>query len=779
MKNQNEPTRLARLIALITLPLLISAHAMAIGIIIPIPRPDVPVSVPPTLQSIDVSGEIKNDVARTRITQVFHNPNPRPVEADFYFPVPDGADITDFVLYMNGKPVKGEVLDKDKAQEIYRDIVRKLRDPGLVEWADKNLFRVRIFPIPAHGEQKIEIELSQALTADQGYYRYVLPMKSARHPAASTPLAKAKIDLTIEADSPVRNVYSPTHKIDTTTPNPHRVNVTIKEIQADEQKDFILYYEKSNKDIAVSLLAHRTAPSEGFFSLRISPPWDANATTAPKSQPADYVFVIDSSGSMAEGAKIDQARKALRYCVGLLGPADRFNVIRFSTTVDLFKPDLLPALPENRAAATEWIDGIQARGGTNISEALKTSLAQRSDKTTTSSSETNNTASSLFTVVFLTDGLPTVGQTSPDVIIKDVEKQSGGNVRIFSFGVGNDVNTRLLDSIADSTRAASEYVAPDADLELPVSRFFDKVSRPALFNLELKIPGAGVTEIYPARLPDLFYGTELTVFGRYKNSGPSPIILSGTIAGKTQEYQFEKIFPEISDANPFVEKLWATRKVAWLIDEVRKAGESKELRKEIEELAHKYSIVTPYTSFLAMEDSAAAPLPASRNNLFLFGQRNARVDESKSPAASPALSAGRPAISEAMDFKRQSGERAVQTAQHINRMKTADTISPGALEATASDQKTIGGKTFIMKNGVWKDTKITDTKDSSIKIIYLSDAWFQISEHFPQIQDFLSLGEQVHILMGNNTVLQIGTEGLDSIDEATKMRLQSVILETY
>lgn len=775
MNRKIAATKTARLIILLTLHLIISSHAMGIGIIIPIlpprPRPPVPVSAPPVLKSVDISGEVKNNIARTRITQVFHNPNPRPVEADFYFPVPDGADITDFVLYMNGKPVKGEVLNKDKARETYRDIVRRLRDPGLVEWSEKNLFRVRIFPIPAHGDQKLEIELTEALTADQGYYRYHVPLKSASHPADSSPPSLA-VKVAIEADSPVRNVYSPTHKIETSTSDSKRVTALLKDGKAAHQQNFILYYEQSAEDIAVSLLAHRTTGTEGFFSLRISPPWDAEATTAPKS-PGEYVFVIDSSGSMAEDDKIDQARKALRYCVGLLRPTDRFNVIRFSTTVESFKPDILPASPENRMAAADWIDALQARGGTNISDALQTALAQRNISATTSSSETAITGNSVFTVVFITDGLPTIGETSPDAIIKAVEEQSGGNVRVFTFGVGNDVNTRLLDSIADSTRAASDYVPPEADLEVPVSRFFDKVSRPALYNLELKIPGAGVSEIYPVRLPDLFYGTELAVFGRYKTPGLSPIILTGTIAGEMQQFRFEKVFPDSTDKNPFIEKLWATRKVAWLLDEVRKAGESGELQNEIEELAHKYGIVTPYTSFLAMDDKASGPQLAAGQRTGQGRQVRYFVNEGTASSLNP--TAGKAPASQSMDFKADSGAGAVQTARRLQQMKSAETVSPSAPSTAADQSKTIGDKTFIQKNGVWSDTAITGTEKTTIKIKYLSDAWFQLSDDFPEIRDFLSVGEDVRVLLGSDAILHISAEGLDSIDDPTALQLKSAI----
>lgn len=779
MKLHADPKRLFQSLILLTLIMPLSNIALGIGIIIPIPIPRPQAAIPPTLKSVNVTSHIQNDIAKTRVTQVFHNPNLLPVEADFYFPTPDGADITDFILFMDGKPVKGEVLDKDKAQSIYRDIVRKLRDPGLVEWSGKNLFRVRLFPIPARGDQKIEIQITQPLTADQGYYRFNVPLKYPLHNGASSSPPTVDLQISIESDPPVRNVYSPTHKLETNTSDTRSLTVTVADDNPASNgrdgahlvnQDFLLFYEHSDKPISVSLLSHKSKNTEGFFTLRISPPWDAQGTTTPQASPGNYVFVIDSSGSMVEGDKIEQARKALRYCVSLLKPTDRFNIVRFSTTVESFKPDLLPASPDNRRAAVYWIDELQARGGTNISEALKAALAQRKTKSSENWFQTDTTANSIFTVVFLTDGLPTVGETAPEAILKAVKEQSGDNVRIFTFGVGHDVNTRLLDFIANSTRAASEYVSPAADLEVPVSRFFDKISRPALFNLELKIPGVGVSEIYPTQLPDLFYGTELAVMGKYKTSGPSPIILSGTIAGKRQEYRFEKVFPDSNETNRFVEKLWATRKVAWLLDELRKSGESTELKKEIEETALKYSIVTPYTSYLAMPDEVPSAQPPDLRAGVADIRRKGRYKNSGRPSSADKLMS-------MSNFKAESGAGAVQAAQQVQQMKTAEIVPSTDVMDNEAVQKAVNGKLFINENGVWKDSAIAGTEKSGIKIKYLSDAWFQISETYPELRDYLAVGEQIQVLVADDMVLHIGPEGLDTIDNPTNTLLKTTIVK--
>jgi len=744
-------TSVASIVFLILLTTCISPQAHAIGIIVPrIPDIDVPL-----LESATINAVIDNNIARTRITQVFRNNNSRPVEADYFFPVPNGADITDFVLYVNGKPVKGEVLDKDQAHYLYRDIVRRMKDPGLIEWKEKNLFRVRVFPIPAHGEQKLEIEISQQLTADQGYFRYHLPMKAGQHPESAEGQPDITYTINIQGDGPVRNVYSPTHKIDYSSSESKTVVVTAKDGEKTPPKNFSLFYESSSKDIAVSLLTQKSPGDEGYFSLRISPPWDESTTVAGT---ADYVFVIDSSGSMAEADKMIQAQKALRYCVGLLNENDRFNLVRFSTTVEPMLPELTSVTSASKAVAVNWISQLQPRGGTNISEALKTALKFRA-----ANADTTTISSPLYTVVFITDGQPTVGETSPDTIAKSVLKQSEGNVRVFTFGVGHDVNTRLIDKVAESTRAASDYVAPDADLEVPISRFFDKVSRPAMYNLDLEIPGVSVTEVFPAKLPDLFYGTELAVFGRYKLAGPTVIKLTGTLAGLKKTFEFEKIFSGNASNNSFLEKLWATRKVAWLLDQIRMSGESKEVKEEVEQLAKKYGIVTPFTSYLAMEDQIA---PASTDSTI---PRPPPIPRSPYTPASGNLGfysraaehkASVPAKESQFALKSESGAAAVNMARDLGRMRN--------VESLPTDQNTqvkqVHNKTFRYDNGVWKDASITAPPDKTLPIKYLSDAWFQIADISTEFRDYLALGDQVQIKLSNGQVLQIGPVGAESID---------------
>lgn len=721
----------------------------AIGIVIP----RTPDAAPPILTKVGINAEVTDNIAKTRITQFYSNPNSRPVEADFYFPVPAGSNITDFVLYMDGKPVRGEVLDKDDARQTYRDIVRRLKDPGLIEWADEDLFRVRIFPIPANGEQKLEIELTQPLESDQGFFKYSLPLQTNRHPAQA-PLTDLKLDIALSGKAPIRNVFSPTHKIETNTSSTASgdVKVSLASDNAAERANFLLFYETSKEDIAVGLLAHKTTDEQGYFSLRISPPWQENSTS---TQAADYLFVIDSSGSMTADNKMEQAKNALQYCVNSLSPGDRFNIVRFSSSVEVFRPELQPADRATVEAAADWIDNLRAHGGTNISGALETALELTTRTATTATDAPRHT-----TVVFITDGLPTVGETSPEKIIDQATK-SRGNSRIFTFGLGNDVNTRLLDSIAEKSAAASDYIAPETDLEVPISRFFDKISRPAMVNPRLEIPGVDVTEVFPPDLPDMFYGTDLSVFGRYRKPGPTTITLTGIVAGEQKSYQFHKVFAPEEENNGFVEKLWATRKVAWLLDQVRMSGESDELKTEITSLAKKYSIVTPYTSYLAMEDKAYDRADLSSPGAGTSMRFNAQ------PPASVAGQAQEQAHTFALQgsLKAESGAVAVNTARRLQAMKSADVVTVPA--ATPTAVRSIGDRTFRLEGDVWVDTSI-DPQSKTLQIQTYSEAWFHVSKLYPDLDEVFALGEKVRVQLFPGAALETGPSGIESAEVITQ-----------
>ena len=553
--------------------------AFASGVLIPKDT-----SVPPLAikhQRVDL--QIKDGTATAKIEQVFQNSVNRVLEAVYVFPLPESASIVDFAMYINGKRMSGEIVEKQKAKRIYQDIVRRMKDPGLLEQMSGNLFRCSVYPVPANGEQRIEISYSESLQFDAGLYKLVYPLKTGER--ASRTLEDFTVSAKLSSSLPIKNIYSPSHKVGISRKGEHEAIIGFEEDRSVLDRDFVLYYGVSKKDFGLNLLTHAEDKDGGYFMMMISP------TVQPPEERVvsrDITFVFDSSGSMS-GDKIKQARKALKYCVHKLNKKDRFNIIRFSTDVEPFREELVNADGANCEAALEFIEGIIARGGTDINGALTRALSMKKSKNRP------------YVVVFLTDGRPTIGVTEMKEILQNLEKTKRVGSRMFVFGVGHQVNTHLLDRISGDNGGISQYVKPGEDIEVKVSSLQDKMSRPVLADPVVKIEKIDIHETHPKKLDDLFAGNQILLFGRYRGEGHVAIRLTGTIDGKDQEYVYEGSFAAKSVENSFIPRLWATRRVGYLLDEIRLHGEEKELKDEVLQLSKEYGIMTPYTSYLVLE----------------------------------------------------------------------------------------------------------------------------------------------------------------------------------
>ncbi len=578
-----------RRLFVLVLALLVSGRLHAAGLLIPADR-DTP---PLDMVSHQVEVSIVEQVAVTRVTQTFRNHTDRPLEATYVFPVPKGASVNKFTLWVDGKETAGEMVEADKARQVYTDIVRRTQDPGLLEYMDANLLRLRVFPVPAHGDQKLSLRFTSVAPKDAGLVEYVYPLKT--DGKAARTLEKFSLRATLESQHAVQNVYSPSHSIKVKHHGDHKAEVVCEREQAVLDQDFQLTFTLGRKDVGLTSFLHRPdAGRDGHFMLLLAPRAELSHS---RQVPRDMVFVLDTSGSMA-GAKMEQARKALHFCLNQLAPRDRFAVVGFATTVNKFADALVPASDkEQLRQAGKWVDELEATGGTAIDEALTAALDYRG---------TDGTR--CFTIVFFTDGQPTIGEQVPDKILKNVAARNTSGTRIFTLGVGDDVNAALLDRLAEDTRAVSTYVRPTEDIEARVSSLYGKIGHPVLTDLKLTCRG-GVTlsEMYPKELPDLFHGGQLVVLGRYSGKGHAALTLTGKAGKESQEFVYEVVFPEkTGDDRAFVADLWARRKVGYLLDQVRRNGEQKELVEEIVKLAKKHGITTPYTSYLVVPDTTQA-----------------------------------------------------------------------------------------------------------------------------------------------------------------------------
>src|SRR5262245_8088827 len=575
---------------LLSVLLLWAGGAHANGLLIPEDR-----NLPPlAMLNHKVTVAIEDQAAVTRVEQTFRNHTDRALEATYVFPVPPGASVNSFALWVSGKEVKGELVEANKAREIYTSIVRRTQDPGLLEHLGNNLLRLRVFPIAARSDQKVSVRFTSVTPRESGLIEYVYPLKTDSKGTAT--LEAFSVDVTLKSQHGVQNVYSPTHSITVKRTTDRLVEAHFSRNQAVLDRDFQLFYQLGARDVGLPALTHRPIAGEpGTFLLLIAP-----QLKMAKDQriPQDVILVLDTSGSMA-GEKMEQARKALKYCLDNLTAKDRFGLINFATVVNKYKEGLTDAGKDQVAQAKKWVDELEATGGTAIYDALEAALEFRP-----------RDESRTFTIVFFTDGQPTIGEgdkINPEVILKNTIAKNTANTRIFTFGVGDDVNATLLDQLAYKTRARPTYVQPAEDIEMKVSGMYTKISHPVLTNLKLTNTGdVQIKDVYPPQLPDLFHGSQLIVLVRYTGKGPAAIKLTGTVGKEKKEFVYELTFPEkTGDGKEFVEHLWARRKVGYLLDQIRATGENKELVAEVVNLAKKYGITTPYTSYLVVPDEAA------------------------------------------------------------------------------------------------------------------------------------------------------------------------------
>ena len=435
---------------------------------------------------IDVA--IEDGIAVTRVTQVVRNDSDFVGEGEFLHPIPADAAVTGLTLWIDGEPVEGELLDTEAARRTYEEIVRNTLDPALLEYAGDGLLRVSVFPIGPHDTRTVEIEYSQVLPADSGLTRYRHPF--GREHNATIDAVEAHIE--IRSADGVKTVYSPSHVVGVNRITDNHVEVGYEASDAPES-DLILYFSTDAEPVSLQVLTYAEDGS-GYFLLLASPGLSADETVVPK----DVVIVLDVSGSM-EGQKFEQAQGAAEYILAHLNPADRFDVIAFSTGTDSFGDGLRPAT--EAAAADEWVRGLAAGGSTNIDLALNDAFDR---------AETGRPTY----VVFLTDGLPTEGVVDTPEILDNLEASE--TVSVFAFGVGFDVDTFLLDAIARDHHGTTTYVSPGEAIDAAVEVLYAKVASPVLTGVALDFDGVTVSDLQPNELPDVFRGGQLVVAGRYE-----------------------------------------------------------------------------------------------------------------------------------------------------------------------------------------------------------------------------------------------------------------------
>ena len=750
-----------------------------------------------TIDSVHIRAAIAGGVARTEVEQTWRNDTDRAQEGSYLFPLPEGATVSDFALYDGDKKMTGRLLDKDQAADTYEGIVRRQRDPALLRYVGRGAYEVKLYPVPPHATRRVTLKYAEALPPEGGdarKYVYSFLGGTLGGGAAGGPLPReTTVQVTLQDDASLANIYSPTHDVSIRRTGDRTATVSWEAKDARVKDDFILYYSTVRHDpVGLGLLAYnvslpgaRTAAftpdtegkrDSGYFLLMASPKMVLpDAPTLPKR----VVLVLDRSGSMA-GPKIEQARSALAYVLQNLRPSDEFNVMTFNESNDILSPSgLLRATPDNIRRGLAFVKGIEAEGGTNIHDALDAALKMFPAVMRANDGGQNMT-------IFLTDGLPTVGETDDAKITADARALSRArHVRLFDFGVGYDVDVHFLDRLAEANRGDSDYVRPEEDIEAKVSRFYKKVASPVLTDVHVEIGGAQTAELYPrpSDLPDLFTGSQLLIAGRYTGSGPVTARLTGNVGGRPVSYALATTLPALADTNDFLPRLWATRKIGYLLDSIRLrqtdttgssgSADDPELVSEIVRLSKEYGVITPYTSFLVTDGSEEnqpfnGPLHGIRRGTGPvlasppFVGRGGFGGGGGYPGGGGFGSGGPLLKSPSQAYAAVSGAVATTQSQALRATKSASVASGlagyDAAEAKAVGDRvrTVGAKTFTLQKGVWTDSAYDPAKQKDVlTVTAFSDAHFALLKKYPRLAAYTSLGDNVLVVLDDGRVVRV------------------------
>ena len=681
------------------------------------------------VKSIFIDANIKNQIAEVSVTQTIQNKSDRDMEVELYFPLPTNGVIQNLVMMVDGQEITAQLLEAKEARAIYNGIVQKKKDPALMEFAGYGLFKTSVFPMAIGSERNISIRYTQVCEKHQDLIRFIYPLSTQKF--SKNVLESVDVNMIIQTKEDIKTIYSPNAGVTIKRDNDRTASVKMSLKNVIPTSNFKLNYNTSKGKIGASLMSHIN-DENGCFMLLASPQIEQeNQQKIAKN----IVFVIDKSGSMA-GKKIVQSREALKFVLNNLEDYDYFNIVSYNDRVNQFKNDLVKANSANIKEALTFVDGIHQGGGTNIDGALTQAFQQYK------SDEMPNY------MMFLTDGLPTAGNTDETHIVTNSNANNKFKTRLFCFGVGNNVNARLLDKLSTQNGGKAVYVSPNEDIEASVSDLYSSISSPVLTDVEITIPGSDIYDTYPSKLPDMFKGGQLLLTGKYKTPGSYTAVIKGKVNGEEKEFKFpvELLDKDKSGEYDFVEKSWASKRIAYLLEQIDQNGESKELTDELVELSKKHGILTPYTSFLAREDVQFADMQSNYSRA--SGNLKTLNSLSGSSANSLRQYKGKLAEIEAVEDAAPSEEMfydveedADLASYNINSVDT--TIAPKVEKKITN----VGNNTFYKKEKYWIAGDVDATKlSSAINVTKFSKEYFELSNNLSaEDQKYLGLDGSVYV----------------------------------
>ncbi len=577
------PGRLAQFFLPLLLVLSTTSPALAAGLLISTD----PFGGVLEIEEHSVEVTINNGIAVTEVTQVFRNTENRVVEALYTFPVPHNASVANFSMWIDGEEMVGEVVEKERARRIYDSYKQQRKDPGLLEQKDYKTFEMRIFPIPPGAEQRVQVAYYQELQVDNDWATWVYPLATVTRPGIDSRVhGRFALNLDIRSEIPILELESPSHR-DELVVAPHSKYLQQASLEAaggSLARDVVIAYRLSRPRTGIDLITSNPDGEDGYFLLTLTTGEELKAL----DRGMDYVFVLDISGSMDEDGKLAQSRGSIGAFLEELGTEDRFEVLTFNVTSETLFSELKPAEGQNLATAQSFLISRRAKGGTTLRPALEMAYGYKDPDRP-------------LNVVLLSDGMTEERERA--ALLRAIEERPAGT-RVFAIGVGNEVNRPLLEQLAEDAGGLAAFLSRGDDAQRNARAFRRKLLRPAASNVEITFEGGSTYDLTPQRLPSLFHGSPLRLYGRYRNAGPVTVRLSADVGGERLEQTAELVLPAEEGDNPEIERMWAWHRVQRLLKKADRTNGRAAVKDEIVRLGEGFSIVTEYTSFLVLENDA-------------------------------------------------------------------------------------------------------------------------------------------------------------------------------
>ena len=652
------------------------------------------------VKAIHVDAVINNQVADVNVSQTIKNPGNRSMEVEIFFPLPNEGIVQNFTLMIDGEEVPGNLLPKQEATAIYEGIVRRKRDPALMEYVGYGLFKTSVFPIAVGEERVITVNYSQVLNKQNNLVEFSYPLGTQKF--SSNALNDVSVSVRLMNNKDIKSIFSPTNDIKINRIDKSKAEISMSEKNILPKQDFKLSFSIDDGEVGASLYSFKPEENKaGYFMLMASPGFE-KADTQPT--PKNLIFVLDKSGSMS-GKKMQQSIAALNFLMENLNDGDYFNIITYNSRVDTYQKKLIKYNSSSQKEAKDYIFSITAGGGTNINDAVLEGL-----KFTENNDRRPNY------ILFLTVGRATSGITSESGIINSISENNKNNARIFTFGVGNDVNARLLDRISSDNGGTVEYVSPEEDIETAVGTLYANISNPVMTNIEIEISGTNIRETYPEKLPDIFEGGQLVWVGSYDKAGSKKVVITGDIGGTKKKFEYKLTFAKEGEniQNQYVEKIWASKRVSYLLTQIDQNGQEPELVEELVSLSKEFGILTPYTAFLAKEDVDLA------DHSTMIQKSSQQLDKLQQTSGSSANKQRAYKNNLALD----SGGGKKNNQENVVYEFHGDEL----VQSTTENMKVVGGKTFYKRNGEWIDGSLDKIDENAITLTQFSDEFFELSK---------------------------------------------------